>query len=319
MKKRMNTLCKILFPHILIIIFLFTSCSEENEGLAPYTESPKMSSITVQDSTYRPKVTWLGGYASVFGVNYGSRAALDNSLVFLIYKAANDIHYPVTFGQVPSGAQDLTSQFGGTSVDSLTEDSTYTFWVLKEDQWNQISSMSNKILQFDSTLSTSLQVDGDTIRLSSQGYVQQVRPLDVYIDITGVNPAGRLGTVSIEETNITNSPIIRWTINQAGVTDTSISAMGIVEGGQYNPDAEVWSVYSLSDSAGQPQYGKVNIINAPITSGESISGTQVFVEYPAGGLKKNKTYYVWIANKNWDGEGRLRITNYYAYATFNTD
>ena len=95
--------------------------------------------------------------------------------------------------------------------------------------------------------------------------------------------------------------------------------MGIVEGNQFNPDAEVWSVYSLSDSAGQPQFGKVNIINPPVTAGQSIPGTQVFVEYPAGGLMKNKTYYVWIANRLWDGEGRLRSTNYYAYLTFNTN
>lgn len=317
MKSINKNILKLVLSFLLIIIFF--SCSEEEGGLAPYRETTNMSGVTVQDSSYNPKITWIGGYVSVLAVNYGSRAALDSTLVFLIYKPGNDIRYPVTFGDVPAGAQNLTNQYSGTSVDSLTEDSTYTFWVMKEEEWNQISSMNNKILVYDSTLSSSLQIEGDTIRLSGKGHTQQVKELDVYIDISNVNAVGRLGIVSIEETNITNSPIIRWTITQAGVTDTSIAAMGIVEGSQFNPDAEVWSVYSLSDSAGLTQFGKINIINPPVTLGQSIPGTQVFVEYPVGGLKKNTTYYVWIANRFWDGEGRLRITNYYAYATFSTD
>lgn len=312
------------FPILLLELFsipllFLSSCNEADDGLASYTGSTRMSDITVQDSTYKPKITWLGGYVSVLGVNYGSRAALDNSLVFLIYKAGNDIRYPVTFGEVPPGAQDLTSHYGGLKVDSLTEDSTYTFWMIKETEWNLISSMTGKILAYDSSLTSSIQINGDTIKLSDAAYTQQVRPLDVFIDISGVNSVGRLGTITIEETNITNNPIIRWTITQSGVTDTAIAAMGIVEGGQFNPDAEVWSIYSLSDSAGQIQFGKVNIINPPVITGQSIQGTQAFVGYPEGGLKKNTTYYVWIANRLWDGEGRLRVTNYYAYATFNTD
>ena len=317
--KNSNTHYLTLFISFVFISLFSFSCNEKNDSLAPYVGSPNLSDIAVQDSTYKPKIAWLGGYVSVLGVNYGTRAALDTTLVFLIYKTGNDIHYPVTFGNVPSGAQDLTSQFGGSRADTLTEDSTYTFWVLKEDEWNQISSLSNKFLFYDSTLSTSLQVVGDTIKLSNQGYSQVVKPLDVYIDLGPVTSVGRLGVITIEETNITNSPIIHWTITQSGVTDSSIAAMGIVEGNQFNSDAQIWSVYSVSDSAGTTRYGKDNVIQGPVVLGQSIPGTFVFVEYPESGLEKNKTYYVWIAGKLWDGEGRLRATNYYAYATFNTN
>jgi hypothetical protein len=61
------------------------------------------------------------------------------------------------------------------------------------------------------------------------------------------------------------------------------------------------------------------VINAPLVAGQSFPETQIFVDYPAEGLARNRTYYIWIANKLWDGEGRIRVTSYYAYATFNTE
>jgi hypothetical protein len=324
MKTLSHTFFKIIFSYLVILSFIFSSCDEQNDGLAPYIGSPQMSGITIQENTYKPKITWLGGYVSVFGVNYGSKASLDSTLVFLVYKAGNDLRYPLTIGEIPPGAQDLASQYGGSMVDSLTEDSTYTFWVLKEAEWTQVSSMNNKILIYDSTLTGSIQFEGDTIKLSGKAHTQLSMPLDIYINISitlsANNPGGRLilngGTITVDATNNSNNPVINWIITQ--VEDSSIAAMGIVEGGQFNPNSEIWSVYSVSDSAGQTQYGKTNVISPPVTAGQNFQNTQAFVEYPADGLKKNTTYYLWIANKLWDGEGRLRTTNYYAYVTFNT-
>jgi hypothetical protein len=309
---------KTFFSISLTALFIFSSCNEENDGLAPYVGSPKLSNIIVQDSTFWPKINWLGGYVSVLGINKGPRAALDSTLVFLVYKGGNDIHYPVTFNEIPPGAQDLTTQYGGSRVDSLTEDSTYTFWILKETEWNQISAMSNKILIYDSTLSTTLRVDGDTVRLSGSAHFQIVKPVNVYINLVNIRQSrGRLGDLAIEVTNKSNNPIISFTVTQ--IEDSLISAIGIVEAGQFDPDAEIWSVLSISDSAGQIQYGKANIISSPVVAGENTPGTQVFVEYPEGGLKHNATYYVWIANKFWDGEGRILSTNYYEYIVFDTN
>jgi hypothetical protein len=63
---------------------------------------------------------------------------------------------------------------------------------------------------------------------------------------------------------------------------------------------------------------KHNVISPPLLSGQQLNNTKEFVEYPVEGLQRNKTYYVWIANKDWNGVGRLRATPYYAYATFKT-
>lgn len=316
MKDLTKALLKQFFPIASILLLLITSCNKQDDGLAPYVGSPRLSKIVIQDSTFKPKITWLGGYVSVVGINQGSHAALDSTLVFTVYKAGDDLHYPIKFGEVPAGAQELTTQYGGSRIDSLYEDSTYTFWILREAEWNQISSMHNKILVFDPTLSTSIQINGDTIRLSADSYYQSVNPINVYINIADLRVRGRLGTITVEATNVSNNPIIRFNVTQ--VEDTLISAMGIVEAGQFSSDAEIWSVLSVSDSAGQTLYGKANVISSPVVAGQNLSGTQVFVEYPEGGLQKNKSYYLWIANKFWDGEGRILSTNYYAYVTFNT-
>lgn len=302
----------------LLLIFGGWGCSDEDNSLAPYAGSPSMSNIIVQSGSFKPAVTWVGGYVSVFAVNKGSRAALDSTLIWLVHTNGNNIHYPVHFGVLPEGAEDMTSQFGGSVEDSLSEDNTYTYWVLKEDVWNQISSQKGKVIEVDSSQSASLvQVKGDTLKINNYGCVKETQNLDVYINIENVSTFGRLGIISVKIMNSSN-PIISWEITQDGVTDTLLSAIGIVEGGQYDATKLVWEIFSEEDSAGVKIYGKKNLIKSPITAGEEFPGTRVFAEYPASGLERDKTYYLWIANKEWDGETRLRFALGYAYITFNT-
>ncbi len=317
MKKILNDFSVMVFFASALMIFLFTSCSKEDNTLAPYAGSPGMSDITVQDSSFTPKITWLGGYVSVVGVNTGTHAALDSSLVWLIYMPDNQIHFPVQYGILPSGAQELTSQYNGTFVDSLIEDSTYTFWVMKADDWSQISGMQNKIIVLDSS-AASVEVNGDTIRLSSTGHIQKTQNVDNYVNFTDFFSKGKLADIVVEQPRTSNSPIISWHIKQDGVTDSLVAAIGITEGNQYNESKKMWEVYSVSDSAGVTYYGKKNVIGPPLIAGKELPETYVFKAFPPSGLKRNTSYYVWIANKNWDGENRTLVTKYYAYAYFTT-
>jgi hypothetical protein len=309
----------ILLPVLTFILCcLVSSCNKEDNTLAPYEGAAQMSGVTVEDSSFTPRITWVGGYVSVVAVNTGEHAALDSSLIWLIYMTNDQIHYPVKFGTTPSGAQNLTAQYGGNSVDSLVEDHTYTFWVLKAADWDQISSMQNKIIVLDSSLTTSVQINGDTIRFSPGGHTQRTQLLDNYVNFKDFFWRGKLGILTVDQPTNSNNPRISWEITQTGVTDTLISAIGIVEGQQYSFTSIVWEVYSVSDSAGITFYGKKNVIPSPVIAGQEITGTYVFTAYPEGGLKRNTTYYVWIANKDWDGENRERSTPYYAFAYFNT-
>ena len=316
MKKYLQDFSVLFFFTLILLIFLFPSCSKEDNTLAPYAGSSGMSNVTIQDSSFTPKINWVGGYVSVVGINRGEHAALDTSLIWLIYNSNDQIHYPVQYGVLPAGAQDLTDQYNGTFIDSLVEDNTYTFWVMRAEDWDQISSMQNKIIILDSSI-TSLQIDADTIRISPSGHTQKTQNLDIYVNIFNIETRGKLGSVLITPTNRSNNPIISWDITQ--VSDSLISAIGITEGSQYNGSAIVWEVFSVSDSAGVTYYGKKNIIAAPVTAGQDIPGTYVFTPYLQGGLKRNTSYNVWIANKYWDGEGRTRVTDYYAYASFDTN
>lgn len=303
---------------VMLLVAITNSCEKVDNTLAPYVGSPKMSDLLIENKSFAPKVTWIGGYVTAFGINKGSIAALDNTLIWLISKPGNGITYPVKYGELQQGAQDLTAQYGGTFLPELIEDSTYTFWVMKEDVWSVVSSNAGKPFVLDSTLSEGYQVIDDTIKLSSSIHIQRTQELDNYINIFEISTFGQLGTIQILQTNTSDHVQLNWTIHQAGVIDTMIAAIGIADGNQYTAASSIWEAYSEVDEGGQILYGKHNVISGPLISGEALDNTKIFVDYPVQGLERNKTYYVWIANKDWNGVGRLRATPYYAYATFRT-
>ena len=305
----------IILPLIALSIF---KCSDENDVLAPYIGSPNLSSIVVEESSYSPKITWVGGYASVLGINKGKEAKLDSTLIWLVKAEGNNLNYPVKFGVLPQQTQDLTVQFGGTKIDSLNEDEDYTFWILKSEAWNQLSQLVGKSFFVNDSLDEDQIITyEDSVLISSSIFTVISKKLDVYINIEDISTFGQLGIINISETN-SNKPIISWTITQTGVTDSAISVIGIAEGNQYSPSGTIWEVYSEVIENGSPVYGSLNNITSPLNVGDSISNTRAFVPFGMEGLERNKTYYVWIANDLWGGTGRLRFEPGYAYATFNT-
>ncbi|HEX2866393.1 MAG TPA: hypothetical protein VHO03_05095 [Ignavibacteriales bacterium] len=297
----------------------FNGCSKSDTGLAPYTDKPELSQLTVEKLSFRPNFEWLGGYVSVLGVNRGSKAALDSTLVWLVYAPGNSLHFPVQFGSLPPGAQDLTSKYGGKKADSLSEDVQYTYWLMKEDAWNQVKTASEKNLTVDSSLSTSsVVVAGDSVRVTPMSFARVTENLDVFVNITSVESLGGLADITVTQSQKDNYPVIRWKIKKSDVTDSTISVIGLNEGNQYTATGQKWEVWSVDSSSGKKVYGKNDVIPSPLALGKNIPGTQTFVEFPAEGLKRGIDYYLWIANKSWDQQGHTRFTQYYAYAVFHT-
>lgn len=298
------------------VLVLWGCASEEDSVLAPYAGRGGLSGILIEQQVLAPEVTWLGGYVSVFGVNRGRKATLDSSLIALVYQSGDLLRYPFKFGTVPSGAQSLVSAYGGTAATTLTEDAEYSFWVMKDEAWKQVSNLRNKAFVVDSALASGIATRGDTVFLSAASFTRVDQAIDIYINIKDVKTFGRLATISITQSSTTNQPLIRWTIIQSGVTDSAIAAIGITNGSQYDVNLRYWEMISEDKTVTPPVYFKNNVIHQPLPMGSSQPQTATFMVYPAGGLERGRGYYLWIANKDWDGVNRTRSTPNYAFATF---
>jgi hypothetical protein len=306
---------------LLLSLTGLPGCTPEDEPLAAYADVPAgISKLIIEDNTYTPKVTWLGGYATVLGVSRGPAAVLDTSMVWMVVQRGNVLRYPVKFGELPSGATDLTTMFGGTRLSALREDENYTYWVMKEDAWAAVSQMptaKGKTLVADSLATSLVRVSNDSLFVNANSLVIASKPSDVYINMVNFKAFGRLAELFVTTTDTSNRLAIRWVIRQDGVTDSSVSAIGIVRGQTYDVNTVVWEMISaVKITPDSTAYWVHNVIPQPMLAGAKFANTMTFTEYPVTGLERGYTYMLWIANKDWDREGRTRATPFYAYATF---
>lgn len=103
-------------------------CSQDANPLAPYEGSRPLDLLKVTQS-FTPEIQWVGGRVAAVGVNRGTRAALDSTLVWLRAAPGNEnaIGSFATVGLETSAA--LITSYGGTPQDRLTDGETYTFWI----------------------------------------------------------------------------------------------------------------------------------------------------------------------------------------------
>jgi hypothetical protein len=301
------------------LLMLMVSCDSEDSVLPPYTGSPVLSNINVEQGTFKPKITWSGGYISVIGVNRGEFARLDSSLIWLVKTEGNKITYPISFGEIPNISQNLLGNYNGSQLDKLDEDLLYTYWVLKEDVWALINSHNGKVLMTDSTLDAgNIRIESDTLRISQKSFALKRQPIDLFPNISEILLFGRLGEIKITQAKDDKGPIISWRITQTGVTDTLISAIGLVKGQQYSAQYIMWEMWSQQTNPTGNIYGKLNVVSAPLYLGENRPDTRTFTEFDHSTFERDSYYYIWIANQNWNGTARTRVTNNYAFATFKT-
>jgi len=305
-------------PALLLALGIYlAACNKQNQVLAPYESSFRsLSELAVQDSVYTPNIRWAGGYVSALGVNVGLNAALDTTLIALIYAPGNGVKFPFTFGTLPAGAQNLATQFGGKALAQLSEDEVYTYWVMKDEAWSLVSALKNRIMVVDSAASVPVQNHDDTLLIAGSDFASLTRRLDVYINIKDVHVYGRLASnITITASETSNQPTVTFTI-APGILDSAVSALGICAGDQYNVSSRAWEVISTDVQPDTTIYWKNDVIRSPFLLGQAFPGTTAFVVYPAGGLNRNQQYYLWFANKYWDQTTRLRSTPNYGFATF---
>jgi len=319
--RKSNRIIKEIIKYLMIALLFscYRFCGEKENPLAAYKSSPVVEEIIIEQETFFPRFTWKGGYVSAFGINRGFEARLDSTLQWLVHIEGDNIHYPVKYGELPSGATDLTIQFGGR-FEEFIEDSTYTYWMVKSDVWESVAANAGKYIcrkELDDGVTFS---NNDTLFIDPHYHIQKSCWIDVYtnVNMSSLKCRGKLATIYLAETDTSNSPIMTWEIVDNDVVDTLISAVGVCEGSTYGEKLAVWEVWSIDSSSGTNVYGKNNVIEQPVIIGQEFANTRVFAEYPEKGLSRNKTYMFWIANAGWDGLGHSRATAYHAYITFNT-
>ena len=296
---------------IMALLFLFTlnSCDEDNKPLAPYAGPPSLSDLLIERGTLTPRFNWIGGYVTVFGVNRGSHARLDSSLQWLIISEGNNLHYPIKYGVLPEGAEDITAQYGGRFEDFI-EDSTYTYWMVKDSGWNEIKSHVGKIILSLQNDSVSAYAKDDTLWLSTSYYLQKSCWIDAFtnIDISSIKLRGSFADIVLTETDSCNNVLMDWTIIDQSVQDSLVAAVGLCKAATYDPKKIVWEIWSVDTVDNQKIYGKNNVISPPLLLGQSFPNTRVFNQFPSQGLERNATYLFWVAGKDWDQENHLRFT-----------
>ena len=225
---------------------------------------------------------------------------------------------PCRVSILPEGAQDIVTQYGGKAAERLVEDNTYTFWVLKEDVWNEIQKYPGKPIFVNSALETSVvEVKEDSVFVSASSFVQSIEPLDVFVNITNLQSRGRLGTISLIQPTLDQYPVLVWEV-KPDIADTTVAAVGVCEGSQYSPLKSLWEAWSEEIIDDKHVYGKKNVIHSPVVFGDTLAGTKEFYKYPMSGLERNENYYVWIGSQDWDGLKHSRVATGYSYATFQT-
>jgi hypothetical protein len=122
------------------VVTASTGCTDEANPLAPYEGSRPLVLLRVTQN-FAPEMQWVGGRVAAVGVNRGSEAGLDSTLVWLQEAPGDEIGSYVTVGE--NTAADLVRSFGGEPVDRLSDGEEYTFWIAERSAFD---------LALDSTL-----------------------------------------------------------------------------------------------------------------------------------------------------------------------
>ena len=116
--------------HILALAvlggLLVAGCDDDSNPLAPYRGQRPLTLQRVTISA-TPDLQWVGGRVAAVGVNLGTTAALDSTLVWMIRADEDAISSAVTVGE--AGDDAFVQNLGGTPVDSLPNGEEYTFWI----------------------------------------------------------------------------------------------------------------------------------------------------------------------------------------------
>lgn len=264
---------------LFLIAMTLTRCGTEPNPLAPYEGARPLQFLKVTQS-FTPQLQWVGGRVAAVGVNRGTTAALDSTLVWMTAAEGNTIGSFVSVGE--GGDGNLVAQYGGTLLDSLEDGGTYTFWMAEEDV-------------LDAAL--------DTNSFDGFNYADTTLTLDLLLNGRSLGGTDLTIVLSREETLSETRYIAQWT-----PADVPVRQIGITQGRIGGFTDLAWHVV-LPDSIEDG-------ILPPVVLGEVPPGADEVV--PWAGFTPT-TYIYWMTTSDWDGTFGARSAGYAYFQIFDSN
>ncbi len=270
---------RLLAAATAVFLVVGAGCSEEANPLAPYEGGRALELLRVTQS-FTPEMQWVGGRVAAVGINRGTDAALDSSLVWLRTAPGDDISSFITVGQHTD--YDLVRAFGGTPVDSLSDGEEYTFWIAEQQAFE---------VGLDSTLRPPGTFADTTVAMDL-----------VLRGRSGGDPALGVTYRVVREERLTESQfVVTWT------PAVPLRRLAIRQGPTGGFTDLVWHVLVPEDEEGA--------ILPPVVIGEAPAGTVEAVPFPSEGFASS-VHTLWGVTEDWEGGFGNFATGYTFFQIF---
>jgi hypothetical protein len=267
---------------VVLLAVTITACDSRENPLAPYEGERELQILRVTQS-FTSDVQWVGGRVAAVGVNRGTMAALDSTLVWMITSDGDNINSHVTIGTDTDA--EAVARYGGTAVDRLSDDTEYTFWIATHDAYaaNLDASSRNAFTFVDTTLTMNLVLAG----LTRGG-----------ADVTT--------RVVKDESLLGTQYVVEWT-----PADHAFRRVAIRRGAALPAFTDL--IWHIVVPDGEP-----DSITSPLIIGEEREGTVVAIGWPEGGFEP-AVHTLWMVDSTWDNTFGPRARGMSAVVMFATN
>ena len=248
----------------VLVAVLAAGCDSGGTGeLAPYEGQRPLQVLRVTQS-FTPEIQWVGGRVAAVGVNRGTRAALDSTLVWLQTAPNDSISSFATVGLASDSA--AVARAGGTFQRRLADGQVYTVWLAER-------------AAFDAGL--------DSARIAPGSFADTTLTTQLLLRGRSGGGAGVAFQVERDERLTSDRFVVSW--SPASVVFRQVAIRKASTGGFMDL---VWQVL---DPDGTPAS-----VTSPVTIGVPPAGTTEAVAFPESGFEPS-VYTLWANTDAWTG------------------
>lgn len=266
---------------VLSLGIALPGCSQEPGPLAPYLGARPLELLKVTQS-FNPDIQWVGGRVAAVGVNRGTRAALDSTLVWIRTASGNEIGSVVTIGSAGLD-RDYIQNLGGTPQDEMSDGETYTFWIA------DVSALSAGL---------------DPAQFDEGAFAERTLTLDLVLrGRSGGDPSLGVQFQIVRDEEISGDRlVIHWTPSDLRFRRLAIRQATV--GGFTNL---IWHILVPADDAPS--------ISSPLVIGDVPEGVIEVTAFPSSGFEP-VAHTLWAVTDSWQESFALTAPGYAYFQIF---